>query len=232
MKNLNQHLLFVDDEKQFSAMIKEYLEAKGFKVTLRHSADDGLSSFRSNDYHLCIFDVKMPFKDGFSLAEEIRSLDEDMPIVFLTGQTQKENRIKGLKMGADDYITKPFSMEELYLRVKAILKRVEKPKKITPESFEIGRYSFNPVTRELSIASENTKLSAIEAKLLQLFCENRNDLVRRDFALNKIWQDDDRLKERSLNVYISKLRTFLKEDENVEILNVHGEGYRLVVKTN
>lgn len=224
------HILFVDDEQHFSAMTKEYLEAKGFVVTLKHSAEDGLSSFKSNRYDLCIFDVKMPIKDGFALAEEVRVLDENIPIIFLTGQTQKEDRIKGLTIGADDYITKPFSMEELNLRIKAILKRVLVKERQQQEQFAIGYYSFNAVSRELKIDDKITKLSAIESKLLQLFCENINGLVQRDFALSRIWQDEDYLKGRSLNVYVSKLRSLLKGDERIEILNVHGEGYRMVVK--
>ena len=228
--NSISHILFVDDEQQFSAMTKEYLEAKGFKVTLKHNADEGFSSFKSNQYNLCIFDVKMPIKDGFSLAEDVRSLDEDIPIIFLTGQTQKEDRIKGLTIGADDYITKPFSMEELFLRINAILKRVTKQEKSLPTKFDIGKYNFDSITRELSVKTETVKLSAIESKLLQLFCENKNGLVKRDFALNRIWQDEDYLKGRSLNVYVSKLRTYLKEDDRIEILNVHGEGYRMVIK--
>ncbi|GJM32508.1 MAG: DNA-binding response regulator [Saprospiraceae bacterium] len=224
------HILFVDDERQFSAMTKEYLEAKGFGVTLKHSADDAIASFKTHPYHLCIFDVKMPIKNGFSLAEDIRALDENIPIVFLTGQTQKEYRIKGLTIGADDYITKPFSVEELWLRVKAILKRVSFQEKRQPVQFEVGKYSFDANSRELYLDLEVIKLSAIEAKLLQLFCENINGLVKRDFALNRIWQDEDHLKGRSLNVYVSKLRSFLNKDDNIEILNVHGEGYRMVVK--
>jgi DNA-binding response OmpR family regulator len=229
--NSKAHILFVDDEQQFSAMTKEYLEAKGFRVTLKHSADEGLSSFKTNTFDLCIFDVRMPIKDGFSLAKEVKNLDENIPIIFLTGQTQKEDRIKGLIIGADDYITKPFSMEELFLRIKAILKRVTIQEKKTPEHFNIGKYHFNAISRELKLGSDIVKLSAIEAKLLEMFCENLNGLVQRDFALTRIWQDEDYLKGRSLNVYVSKLRSFLKEDENIEILNVHGEGYRMVVKT-
>ena len=228
--NALPHILFVDDEQQFSAMTKEYLEAKGFLVTLKHSAEDGLSAFKTSDYDLCIFDVRMPIRDGFSLAKEVRELDGNIPIVFLTGQTQKEDRIKGLTIGADDYITKPFSMEELFLRIKAILKRVRVPEKKNPKHFIIGKYSFDSISRELKFEENINKLSAIEAKLLQLFCENLNGLVQRDFALNRIWQDEDYLKGRSLNVYVSKLRSFLKQDENIEILNVHGEGYRMVVK--
>jgi len=225
------HILFVDDEQQFSAMTKEYLETKGFEVTLIHNADDGLKAFKSSQYDCCIFDVKMPIKDGFSLAEDVRALDETVPIIFLTGQTQKENRIKGLTIGADDYITKPFSMEELFLRIKAILKRVKIQDKKTQDRFQIGRYTFDAIARELKLDDKTIKLSAIEAKLLQLFCENQNKLVQRDFALNRIWQDENFLKGRSLNVYVSKLRSFLKDDPNIEILNVHGEGYRMVVKS-
>ncbi len=225
------HILFVDDERQFSGMTKEYLEAKGFKVTLKHSADDGLASFKSKAFNLCIFDVKMPIKDGFSLAEEVTKLDENIPIVFLTGQTQREDRIKGLTLGADDYITKPFSMEELYLRVKAILKRVTIQEKKSPSHFHnLGKFTFDSIARELKSGDQITKLSAIESKLLGLFCEQKNGLLQRDFALNRIWNDEDYLKGRSLNVYVSKLRSFLKDDENIEILNVHGEGYRMIVK--
>ena len=223
-------ILFVDDEKQFSAMIVEYLEVKGFDVALRHSADDGLLAFRAEQFDCCIFDVKMPFRDGFSLAEEVRAIDEKVPIIFLTGQAKKEDRIKGLTIGADDYITKPFSMEELYLRIRAILKRVLAPEKVVGTRFEIAGYVFDPIARELEWHGEVVKLSAIEAKLLHLFCEKKNGLVKRDFALAQIWQDDDQLKSRSLNVYVSKLRTLLKKDDRIEILNVHGEGYRMVVK--
>ena len=225
------HILFVDDEQQFSTMTAEYLEAKGFEVTLKHNADDGLSAFKTNHFDCCIFDVKMPMKDGFSLAEDVKALDENIPIIFLTGQNQKEDRIKGLTIGADDYITKPFSMEELFLRIKAILKRVTKQEKQLPDHFEIGKYTFDATARELKLEGKITKLSAIESKLLQLFCENKNSLLQRDFALNRIWQDEDHLKGRSLNVYVSKLRSFLKDDQNIEILNVHGEGYRMVVKS-
>ena len=224
------HILFVDDEKQFSAMTVEYLEAKGFEITLKHNADEGFAAFSSNNFDCCIFDVKMPIKDGFSLAEDVRTVDENIPIIFLTGQSQKEDRIRGLTIGADDYITKPFSMEELFLRIKAILKRTQSQEKKQQEHFKIGKYSFDANARELNFEGKTTKLSAIETKLLQLFCENKNGLVQRDFALSRIWQDEDYLKGRSLNVYVSKLRSYLKEDQNIEILNVHGEGYRMVLK--
>lgn len=223
-------LLFVDDERQFSAMTAEYLQSKGFDVTLKHSADDGMAAFRSGRFNCCIFDVRMPIKDGFSLAADIRALDENIPIVFLTGQADKEDRIKGLTIGADDYITKPFSMEELYLRIKAILKRAGMQEKKVPALFQLGAYTFDPVAQELVFAGETTKLSAIETKLLQLFCEKKNALLPRDYALAQIWQDEHQLKSHSMNVYVSKLRSLLEKDNRIEILNVHGEGYKMVVK--
>lgn len=223
-------ILFVDDEMQFSTMVAEYLQEKGFEVTLKHSAAAGLEAFRQGQFSCCIFDVMMPFKDGFSLAEDVRGMNEAIPIIFLTGQSKKEDRIKGLTIGADDYVTKPFSLEELYLRIKAILKRVHVKEAKQLQSFKVGNFEFDPISRDLTLAGETVRLSAIEAKLLQLFCEHKNSLVKRDFVLNEIWQDDDQLKSRSLNVYITKLRNFLKKDPRIEILNAHGEGYRMVVK--
>lgn len=211
-------------------MTVEYLQAKGFEVTLKHSADDGLAAFRSGHFDCCIFDVRMPIKDGFSLAGDVKALDENIPIVFLTGQTNKEDRIKGLTIGADDYVTKPFSMEELYLRIKAILKRVAGQEKKSPVQYQIGAYAFDPVARELFFDGDMVKLSSIESKLLHLFCDNKNGLVQRDYALAQIWQDEDQLKGRSLNVYVSKLRSLLGKDGRIEILNVHGEGYKMVEK--
>ena len=225
-------VLFVDDERQFSAMTQEYLESKGFKIILKHSGDEGLVAFKNNDFDFCILDVKMPMKDGFTLAEEIRALDERVPFIFLTGETQKEHRIKGLKLGADDYITKPFSMEELFLRVKNILSRVrfEKEARKAIEKYSLGKFHFDATTRELTRDDKITKLTAIEARLLQMFCEHTNRVVERDLALKRIWGDDDFLRGRSLNVYVSKLRSFLQADENIEFLNVHGVGYKMVVR--
>ncbi|MEN0004419.1 MAG: response regulator transcription factor [Bacteroidota bacterium] len=227
---MKARILFVDDDFQLSLITKEYLEAKDFEVQLIHNANDGLAIFKQNTFDLCLLDVKMPIRDGFSLASEIRTLDPAIPIIFLTGKTEVTDRIKGLRLGADDYVTKPFSMEELTLRMNAVLKRTLTPEDEDSKSLVIGDYDFNPISRELGRAGTIDKLSAIEAQLLQLLGENLNGLVKRDYALNKIWLDEDHLKGRSLNVYISKLRKYLKEDERIEILNVHGEGYRLVVK--
>ncbi len=223
-------ILFVDDEMQFSAMLTEYLEEKDFSVVLKHSAADGLAAFKTVQFDCCIFDVKMPVKDGFSLAADVRAINENIPIIFLTGQSAKADRIKGLMIGADDYVTKPFSMEELYLRIRAILKRANNTVAKSVEKYFIGNYEFNTGSRELTVGEENFKLSAIESKLLQLLIENKNSIAQRDFILNEIWQDENSLKGGSLNVYISKLRIYLKHDDKLEILNAHGEGYQLVVK--
>ncbi|MEM6722592.1 MAG: response regulator transcription factor [Bacteroidota bacterium] len=225
------HLLLVDDDLNLSDMTREYLEAKGYQVSLQHGADDGLAAFKAANFDLCILDVKMPIRDGFSLAEDIRQLDAMIPIVFLTGQNKKEHRIKGLLIGADDYVTKPFSMEELHLRIQAILKRVQQQqvrKQSTPH--QIGQYRFDANSRELTGPTSTIKLSAIESKLLNLFCEHLNELVGRDVALHQIWGHESYYKGRSLNVYVSKIRGYLKGDPSIEVLNVHGEGYRLVVK--
>lgn len=228
------HLLLVDDDRTLSGLTQEYLEAKGYTVTLRHSGDEGLVAFKASPSDCCILDVKMPLKDGFTLAEEIRQLRPDVPIIFLTGAVQKEERIRGLAIGADDYVTKPFSMEELFLRVRNLLKRSTiQQKKSEKAQYELGRFRFDVHTRELQdseSAAAPIKLTAIETKLLQLFCESDSGIIRRDIALQRIWGDEDMLKGRSLNVYVSKLRTFFAADPRIEFLNMHGEGYQMVVR--
>jgi two-component system OmpR family response regulator len=226
-------ILLVDDDRTFVPLVGEYLESKGLRVALRHSGDEGLDAFRRGQFDLCVLDVKMPLKDGFRLAEEIRALAPGVPLIFLTGETAKEQRIRGLTIGADDYVTKPFSMEELFLRIMAIWRRVGQQaqrKRQENPVFQVGAYQFNAASRELTLATQTTKLSAIEARLLQLFCESENGIITRETALRKIWGDDDMLRGRSLNVYVSKLRQYLKDDPAIEILNVHGEGYQLVVR--
>ncbi len=189
---MKPRILFVDDDFLLGSMTKEYLEAKDFEVRLIHNAEEGLVVFKQNDFDLCLLDVKMPIRDGFSLATEIRALDKHIPIIFLTGKTETTDRIKGLTIGADDYVTKPFSMEELALRINAVLKRTlaqdEQQTEIT-----IGSYTFNAVSRELERAEEMIKLSEIEAHLLQLFAENINGFIKRDYALYIIWLDEDLL---------------------------------------
>ena len=224
-------ILLVDDDSILSQMTREYLEAKDLAVQIAETAMEGLEKFKNHAFDLCILDVKMPFKDGFELAEEIRALNQEVPIVFLSGQTEREDRIKGLVVGADDYITKPFSMEELYLRIKVILRRVQAQQKSSEyHNYQLGIFEFDATSRELKQMTGIVKLSAIEAKLLQLFCENQNELVTRELALKRIWGDDQNFRGRSLNVYVSKLRTFFKSDPNIEFLNIHGSGYKMVIK--
>lgn len=227
------HLLHIDDEEHFSVLTKEYLEMQGFRVTLKHDAAAGLSVLKSSQVDLCIVDVKMPEKDGFTLAQEIRMLYDAMPIIFLTGQSTKEDKIKGLKMGADDYLTKPFSMEELYLRINAILKRVKVQEKVnSPETFTLGKAVFNAELRALSILDKQIKLTSIEAKLLKLLCEHENRVLTRDVALKRIWGDEEHFRGYSLNVYVSKIRKMLRDEDSIEILNLHGEGYKLITNVN
>lgn len=226
------HLLLVDDERHFSEMTQEYLDAKGCKTVLKHNANTGLAAFKNEHFDLCILDIKMPMKNGFELAEEIRALNEFVPIVFLTGQTQKADRIKGLSIGADDYVTKPFSMEELYLRIKNILKRTQfqQKERVVTSIYTLGQYNFNATNRELIFDEKSVRLTAIETKLLRMFCDSEDGLVVRNLALKRIWGDDDLMRGRSLNVYISKLRNYLKKDTNIEILNIHGIGYRMIFR--
>lgn len=229
-----QRILMVDDDRTFSALTQEFLESRGLQVMLVHSGEEGLRAFReSGPYQLCILDVKMPFKDGFSLAADIRAADAAVPIIFLTAQQEKENRIRGFNLGGDDYVTKPFSLEELHLRIQAIWRRTQAGQVALGTSnveIPVGRYRFFPATRELYLGETVAKLSAIESNLLRLFCESPEGMIERDTALRRIWSDDDLLRGRSLNVYVSKLRQYLSDDPGIEILNVHGVGYRMVVR--
>ncbi|MBR9920046.1 MAG: response regulator transcription factor [Bacteroidetes bacterium] len=224
-------ILMVDDDRQFSAMTREYLESKGLEVSLEHSGDAGLSVFKKFPFDLCVLDIRMPIKDGFMLAEEMRKLNEYIPIIFLTGEQEREQRIRGLKLGADDYVTKPFSMEELFLRIQNILRRVRfsEEKAEAEEQFVIGSFAFDPLVRELVHADKKIKLTAIESQLLRLLCQHENKVLERELALKRIWGDDDFLRGRSLNVYVSKLRQYLTLDPGIEIMNVHGVGYKMVV---
>lgn len=229
-----QHIMLVDDDRAFSALTQEYLESKGVKVTLLHNAESAWRVFRTQTFHMCILDVKMPIKNGFDLARDIRSINPDVPIIFLTGVTERESRLEGFHLGADDYVTKPFSMEELWLRILAIFRRMgtseAQLRQRESRVFYIGRYQFTPHTRELSFdGGTPVKMTAIEARLLDYFCQSPDGLIERSAALRRIWQDDDYLRGRSLNVYVSKLRQYLRDDPRIEILNVHGEGYQLIM---
>ncbi len=222
-------ILLVDDEPDLSGITKEYLEAKGFVVVMEHNAVAALKTFKITTFDICVLDVKMPFKDGFSLAEDIRELNENVPFIFLTGQSDKEDRIRGLTLGADDYVIKPFSMQELYLRIQVVLKRMGNQRRAQLTTFTLGHFVFDAIGRTLTIEESKTHLSEMESQLLQLFCTEKNGLVSRERALRDIWQDDIQSKTRSLNVYISKLRHKLSADARVDIINIHGTGYRMVI---
>ncbi len=223
------HLLLVEDEENFGVVLKNYLELNQYVVTHCANGKLGLNAFKQCDFDICIFDVMMPEMDGFTLAKEIRIFNTQTPILFLTAKTQKHDMIEGYQIGGDDYITKPFDTEVLLLKIKAILNRNQKT--IKQETlFEIGKFSFNSNSRELKDKETVQKLSPKEAKLLQLLCENKNNVVSREMALNNIWEDNNYFTTRSMDVFITKLRKRLKSDSTIEIINVHGNGFRLLAK--
>lgn len=222
-------ILLAEDDPNLGVLIQEFLNAKGFSVHLAINGELALEAFLSERWNLCIFDVMMPLMDGFTLAREVRKTNKAVPIIFLTAKTMRDDAIEGFKAGADDYITKPFSMEELQMRIRAILKRTEKEvKKSLPNEFSIGNYLFNPVQQQLTLGDQVQKLTTRESDLLQLLCLNKNDLLERNFALRSIWQSNQPENSRSMDVYITKLRKYLSGDPAIEILNIHGKGFRLV----
>ena len=225
-------ILLVDDDRTLSPLVKDYLETKEFDCVLFHTATDALAYLEKHSVDVCILDIRMPEKDGYTLATEIRLLNPETPFLFLTAESNKEDRIKGLEAGAEDYITKPFSMKELELRLKIILRRFTPEDMIKSSSsfYQIGLYRFDPGSRELQFENHTQKLSAIESKLLQLFCVSPEWVIERDYALKKIWSDENNFRERSMNVYISKLRQYLKLDPAIEIQNIHGAGYKLYIR--
>ena len=226
-------ILIVEDDFNFGNILKDYLILNDYNVVLAKNGIEGMEKFEKENFDLCILDVMMPFKDGFTLGKEIREKNENIPLFFLSAKTLKEDVLRGFKIGADDYLTKPFDSEVLLAKIKAILNR--KNFVNIPESenfeFEIGKFSFNSKLRFLIHGEEDSiKLSPKENQLLRLLVLHINDLLPRQMALNKIWRDDNYFTSRSMDVYIAKLRKYLKPDESVEILNIHGEGFRLVVK--
>ena len=228
----SRRILLVEDDPNFGSILKEYLIINGYHVTLAKNGIEGFEKFKKEDYDLCLLDVMMPYKDGFTLAKEIREKNETVPLIFLTAKTMKEDVLKGFKIGADDYLSKPFDSEVLLAKIKSILGRRVVP--ATTESdemeFVIGKFNLNAKLRLLTFQNyEPVKLSPKENQLLRLLALHINDLLPREKALNKIWRDDNYFTSRSMDVYIAKLRKYLKQDEKVEILNIHGEGFRVVV---
>ncbi|MCB0665865.1 MAG: response regulator transcription factor [Saprospiraceae bacterium] len=230
-----QRILLVEDDQNFGDVLRSYLEMHDYDVVLETDGDAGLNAYQNDEFSLCIFDVMMPKKDGFTLAREIRAKDEDMPIIFLTAKTMKDDILQGFKIGADDYITKPFNSEELLLRIQAILKRSQQRSDANEDvkEFEIGKFHFNYPLRILTFKdgdeSVQEKLSPKEAHLLKMFCVKKNDVLSRSEALTKIWGEDNYFTARSMDVFVTKLRKYLKLDPNIEIVNIHGNGFQLLV---
>ena len=221
-------MLLCEDDENLGMLLREYLEAKGYTTTLCPDGEAGFREFSKNKFDIAVLDVMMPKKDVFTLAQEIRQSNADLPIIFLTAKTLKEDILEGFKLGADDYITKPFSMEELVFRVEAILRRVRGKKNKESTLYHIGRFTFDTQKQLLTIDDKQTKLTTKENELLSLLCSHANDILQRDFALKTIWIDDNYFNARSMDVYITKLRKHLKEDPQIEIINIHGKGYKLI----
>lgn len=223
-------ILLVEDDPNLGMLLAEFLNAKGHSCTLQTDGQKGYDAFVDGHWDFIIMDVMMPVKDGFTLAEEIRGIDKKVPILFLTAKSLKEDTLKGFNVGADDYMTKPFSMEELLARITAIMRRVPEKHKEDQSEYEIGKYVFDFNQRKLIIGDEEHKLTTKENELLKLLCKNRNDILERNNALKAVWGDDNYFNGRSMDVYIAKLRKYLKGDPDVEIVNVHGRGFKLFIK--
>lgn len=224
-------ILLCEDDENLGMLLREFLLAKGFNADLFPDGEKGYKAFLKGKYDLCVFDVMMPKKDGFTLAQEIRNVNSEVPIIFLTAKTLKEDVLEGFKLGADDYITKPFSMEELVVRIDAILRRVKGKKEREVTLFRIGKFTFDTQKQVLVSGDSTQKLTTKESELLALLCSHVNDILERNYALKTIWVDDNYFNARSMDVYITKLRKLLKADPSIEIINIHGKGYKLIAPT-
>jgi DNA-binding response OmpR family regulator len=224
------NILLVEDDPNFGSVLKNYLELNDFEVRLCTDGKEGVLALQNKPYDLCILDVMMPKKDGFTVAFEIRQIDEDVPIIFLTAKTMKEDMLKGFQVGGDDYITKPFDSDILLAKINAILKRATDEKSILKKQneFTFGKFHLNYKLRTLTIGKKQTRLSPKENDLLRLFILNLNDVLPREKALLTVWGHDDYFTTRSMDVYITKLRKILKDDPSIDIINIHGNGYRMV----
>ena len=222
-------ILLCEDDENLGMLLREYLNAKGYNTDLCPDGDAGYKAFVKNKYDMCVLDVMMPKKDGFTLAQEIRQTNAEIPIVFLTAKTLKEDVLAGFKIGADDYLTKPFSMDELTLRIDAILRRTHGKKPKESNVYQIGRFAFDTQKQTLTIDGQQSKLTTKESELLALLCAHAGEILQRDFALKAIWTDDNYFNARSMDVYVTKLRKHLKADPSLEIKNIHGKGYKLIV---
>lgn len=224
-------ILLVEDDSNLGSVLKHYLEMHDYNVTLERDGILGLAAFRREKFDLCLLDIMMPNMDGFTLAEEIRNVNPDVPLFFLSAKSVKEDIIHGYKLGADDYIIKPFDSDVLLLKIKAIIKRNEEVvREKNSQTFEIASYHFNPKLRQLTQQGTTHVLSPKETQLLEMLCEYMNDVLPREEALKKIWGSDTYFNGRSMDVYIAKLRKYLKDDASIEIVNIHGTGFRLAME--
>ncbi len=227
---MNKKVLLVEDDENLGSVLTDYLTVKGFHVQLAEDGENGLAEYKKSKFSLLILDVMMPKLDGFNLAKKIRETDKETPIIFLTAKSMTEDRIEGLKIGADDYLTKPFSTEELLLRINNVLKRSETTQEQDDRTeFQLGNFFFDYNKRLLIINKKETKLTSKEADLLKLLCIYQNKLLDRTTALEKVWKEDNYFTSRSMDVYISKLRRYLKSDPSIEIVNMHGSGFKLII---
>jgi two-component system, OmpR family, response regulator len=232
MKEKTPRILLAEDDTNFGAVLRDYLTMNDYDVKLCKDGNEALQTFLNNNFDICILDVMMPLKDGFMLAREIKEKNQNIPIIFLTAKTLKNDVLEGFKIGADDYITKPFDSEILLYKIKAILNRNKESfnKDNLPNEFQIGIYHFNYKLRTVTDGKQTHKLSPKEGELLFLLCLKMNDLLRREEALKKIWRDDNYFTARSMDVFIAKIRKYLSGDPNIELMNIHGSGFRLIVK--
>ncbi len=221
-------ILLAEDDHNLGSLLKEYLDLKGYDADLYPDGEKAYSGFIKEHYDLCLLDVMMPVKDGFTLASEIRLINKDIPLIFLTAKTLKEDVLEGFSIGADDYITKPFSMEELLFRIEAVLRRTLPGNEKDTYLFKLGKYDFDSQKQSLIIDKKVQKLTTKESELLKLLCNNKNKVLERNYALKTIWLDDSYFNARSMDVYITKLRKYLREDPSVEIINVHGKGFKII----
>ena len=231
MESIKTRVLLAEDDKNLGAVLTSYLEAKGYPTTRCENGQAAFIKFKNDDFDFCIIDVMMPVKDGFTLAKEIREIDKKTPILFLTAKSMQEDKLKGFELGADDYLTKPFSMEELLVRMKAIIRRATESRvmETSRNIYDIGKLHFDYNRQILKTPEEEMKLTSKESELLKMLCDNVNDVLDRSMALKKIWNDDSYFNARSMDVYVTKLRKYLKADESIELINVHGIGFKLVI---
>jgi two-component system, OmpR family, response regulator len=222
-------ILLAEDDHNLGSLLKNYLTLREYDTVLVTDGAHALKVFKKDKFTICLLDVMMPEMDGFTLAREIRAIDQDIPIIFLTAKNLKDDIIEGFKSGADDYLTKPFSMEELVYRIEAIMRRSSKRESETKQaSYQLGIFTFDTTKQLLTTGEKSIKLTTKESELLELLCRHKNEILERNYALKTIWIDDNYFNARSMDVYITKLRKYLKSDQSIEILNIHGKGYKLI----